>query len=160
MMRNTTTRSRRMAAIALVAIFSGATCTGALAFGGNLGFLKDAPVTRFNDEDRELFQTNLTEALETDAEGNVRRWDNPKTGSSGEIAILKRFTYENKLCRNIRFTNRTRGHPDATTQTVMCKESDGQWRVDPQSKPPAAADPQQPANKKSKPQAGSSEQTK
>ena len=147
MMHDTTTRSRLLAAMALLAIFSGAISTGALAFGGNLGFLKDAPITRFNDEDREMFQANLTEALETDAEGNVRRWDNPKTGSSGEIAILKRFTYANKPCRNVRWTNRTRNYPDATTQTVMCKESDGQWRVDTQSKSPAAVDPQKPADK-------------
>lgn len=147
MMHDTTTRSRRLAAIALLAIFCGTACTGALAFGGNLGFLKDAPITRFNDEDRELFQANLTEALETDAEGNVRRWDNPKTGSSGEIAILKRFTYADKPCRNLRFTNRTHDYPDATTQTVMCKESDGKWRVDTKSKPPAAADSQKPADK-------------
>ena len=147
MMHDTTTRSRRLATIALLTVFSGATCTGALAFGGNLGFLKDAPITRFNDEDREMFQTNLTEALETDAGGHVRRWDNPKTGSSGEIAILKRFTHADKPCRNVRWTNRTRNYPDATTQTVMCKESDGQWRVDTKSKPPAAVDPQKPTGK-------------
>ena len=144
---NTVTIPRLLTAMVLLTFF-GSVTTGALAFGGNLGFLKDAPITRFNDEDREMFQTNLTEALEKDAEGNVRKWENPKSGSSGDIAILKRFTYDNKPCREVRFTNRVRGYTDATSKTVMCKESEGKWQVNAQLKPPAATNPQKPANKK------------
>jgi surface antigen len=144
MRQDTATRSRRLAAIALLAILAGG--SGTLLATGNIGFLRDAPMTRFKGADLEMFQANLAEALEKDADGGVRRWENAKSGSSGEIAIVKSFTYDNKPCRNTRITNRARGYAEATTRSVFCKDAKGRWRTDTKAKP-AASGSRTPAGK-------------
>lgn len=143
MRQGTATRSRRLAAMALLVILAGG--SGILQATGNIGFLRDAPLTRFKGADLEMFQANLAEALEKDADGGVRRWENPKSGSSGEIAVLKSFTYDNKPCRHARITNRARGYAEATTRSVLCKDADGRWRTDTRAKP--ATDTGVPAGK-------------
>jgi surface antigen len=95
----------------------------------NLGFLKDAPITRFTGPDLALYETNLTQALTQTADGDVRRWANPETGSGGEIALIKTFEQDGKRCRRTRITNRARGYAEATTDAVFCREADGKWKV-------------------------------
>ena len=111
--------------------------------GGNLGFLKDAPITRFTGADLQMFRSNVADALEQAADGDSRRWQNPKTGSSGEIALVKTFEQDGKRCRRTRIINRARGYAEAHTDAVFCKEADGRWKVLTQTKQPPAG----PANK-------------
>lgn len=124
----TKSAARRLVVFAALTLAAG-TCDAATTGGGNLGFLKDAPITRFKGADLKMFQSNLVDALEQDADGGTRRWTNAKTGSSGEITVLKTFTQDNKHCRSTRIMNRAQGYTEARTDSVFCKEADGRWTV-------------------------------
>lgn len=125
--------ARKVGAARWLAIFAALTIVAspcAAATGsGNLGFLKDAPITRFKGADLKMFQSNLVDALEQGADGSTRSWTNAKTGSSGEITVIKTFTQDNKRCRRTRIANRAQGYAEAKTDSVFCKETDGRWTV-------------------------------
>ena len=140
------TRQRIVIRLLVAAVWVAAVASSGIASGSNLGFLKDAPITRFKGADLEMFQSNLNAALEQNADGSNRRWENPKTGSSGEVAVVKSFVHDNKRCRRARISNRARGYAEAETDAVFCKETDGQWKVLPPSKPPTADPVDKPAN--------------
>jgi len=131
-------RQQIVARLLVAAVWLATVASTGIAAGSNLGFLKDAPITRFTGPDLEMFQSNLTTALEQNADGSQRRWDNPNTGSSGQIAVISSFAQDGKRCRRTRISNRTRGHAEAQTDAVFCKDADGQWRMLPQSKRPPA----------------------
>lgn len=124
-------RVRGVAGALLAAIWlAGAAAPGIVAAsGGNIGFLEDAPLTRFTGPDREMFGKNLNTALEQNADGEVRRWQNPDTGSAGEIELVRSFTQDSKRCRGVRISNRARGYAEARTDAVFCRETDGRWKV-------------------------------
>jgi len=115
------------------------------ASGGNIGFLEDAPLTRFTGPDREMFQNNLKAALEQGADGDVRRWQNADTGSTGEIELVRSFTQDSKRCRGVRISNRARGYAEAKTDAIFCRETDGRWKVLPPSKSAPAKPGDKPA---------------
>jgi hypothetical protein len=125
-----------ISAVWLVSVASPGIAAGD-AGSGNIGFLKDAPITRFKGADLEMFQSNLKGALEQTADGDIRRWENPKTGSFGEVAIISSFMHDDKRCRRTRISNRARGYAEAKTDAVFCRQADGQWKVLPPSKQPA-----------------------
>jgi hypothetical protein len=126
---------------------AGATVPVSVVGSGNLSFLKDAPITRFKGPDLEMFQSNLNDALEQNADGDIRRWENPNTGSSGEIEVIKSIARDSKRCRSVRISNRARGYAEAKTDAVFCRETDGQWKLLPPSKPPTADPVDKPADK-------------
>jgi len=124
----------------LVAALWLATVTSSgIVSGSNLGFLKDAPITRFTGPDLEMFQSNLTAALEQNADGSTRRWENPKTGSAGQIAVISSFAQDSKRCRRTRISNRARGYAEAQTDAVFCKEADGRWVMSQPKRPPSGS---------------------
>jgi len=114
---------------------------GTAAAFNNIGFMKDAPLTHFSGPDLALFESNTVEALNHTADGDVRRWQNPKTGSSGEIGVVKSLDRDGKRCRQTRVTNRARGYAESTFDLLFCREADGTWKVatpaTPAAKPPA-----------------------
>jgi hypothetical protein len=104
------------------------TLTGPV-FASNLGFLKDAPITRFTGPDLELFNSNLRQALDQTADGDVHRWSNPQSGSAGEIALIRSYDQDGTRCRRTRISNQARGYSEAKTDAVFCKQPDGSWKV-------------------------------
>ncbi len=105
-----------------------------IGIASNLGFLKDAPITRFTGQDLEIFQSTLYDTLDQNADGSTRHWENPKTGSAGEIVVVKSIAQDSQRCRRVRISNRARGYAEAKTDAVFCKEADGQWKVSSPSK--------------------------
>lgn len=140
-------RIRAVAGTLLAAVWlaGAAVPASAAGSGGNIGFLKDAPLTRFTGPDREMFRKNLNAALEQNADGDVRRWQNPDTGSSGEIELVRSFTQDSKRCRGVRISNRARGYAEAKTDAIFCRETDGRWKALPPSKPAPAKPGDKPA---------------
>jgi surface antigen len=104
------------------------------AAGGNLGFLKDAPITRFQGADHQLFESNTYTALDDNADGATRSWNNPKTGSSGHITILQTFEDKGRHCRSTQIVNQTRDTAAATNHFDFCKQADGRWVVAPEKR--------------------------
>jgi hypothetical protein len=114
-----------------------------IVVSSNLGFLKDSPITRFTGPDLEMYKSNLNSALDQTADGDIRRWKNPDTGSSGEIAMIKTFEQNDKRCRRTRISNRAGGYAEAKTDAVFCREADGKWMLF----APSKQSPVKPTNK-------------
>lgn len=128
---------RTGARMLVAAVWLAAVVFPGMASGSNLGFLKDAPITRFTGTDLELFQSNLTAALEQNADGDTRHWENPNTGSSGQITVVNNVAHDGKRCRRTRISNRARGHAETQTDVVFCKEADGRWVLSEPKRSPA-----------------------
>lgn len=126
--RKVTRAITRWLAIGAVLAAAAGPC-GAATGSGNIGFLKDTPITRFKGDDLKMFQSNLVDALEKNADGSTRSWTNADTGSSGDITVIKTFTQDGKRCRRTRITNRARGYAEARTDAVLCRETDGRWKA-------------------------------
>lgn len=134
--------SWRSTALALLAMLASGAVLAAATGTGNIGFLQDAPLTRFQGADLSLFQAQLRESLDNDADGKTRHWNNAKTGSSGEIRLVKSFERDDRRCRQTEITNRAYGYAQARSDMVFCKTADGQWKVE--SKSPATDGAKQP----------------
>jgi len=132
-------KQRIVTRLLAAAVWLATVASPGITIGSNLGFLKDAPITRFTGPDLEMFQSNLTAALEQSADGSTRRWENPNTGSSGQIAVISSFTQDRKRCRRTRISNRARGYAAAQTDAVFCKETDGRWVMSQPKRPPAGS---------------------
>lgn len=132
-------RQRIVTRLLVAAVWLVTVASPDIAAGSNLGFLRDAPITRFTGPDLEMFQSNLTAALEQNADGSTRRWENPNTGSSGQIAVINSFVQDSKRCRRTRISNRARGYAEAQTDAVFCKDADGRWVMSQPKRPPAGS---------------------
>lgn len=91
-------------------------------------FLKDAPVSHFNNEDINIFIKAATAALNEASDGELRDWSNPKTGSSGSIKPLDTVEGINGKCRTVQFTSSYKTL-SASGQNTLCKQADGSWKV-------------------------------
>jgi hypothetical protein len=57
----------------------------------NLSFLKDSPVSYFNERDVELMMAAADEALSDDSHNATREWKNEETGNFGRMEVLGAF---------------------------------------------------------------------
>ncbi len=91
-------------------------------------FLKDAPVAHFNREDIDMFTKAAKRALNEAADGELREWANPKTGSAGTIQPLETTQGADGKCRTVQFTSSYKTL-SASSQTNLCQQPDGNWKV-------------------------------
>lgn len=110
----------------VLAICALASANGAWAFSNH--FLKDAPIAHFNREDVSLLMQAANAALNEAADGEVREWRNPKTGSAGTVKPLKTTDDQKGTCRTVAFSTSYQ-HLAASSQTVLCKQANGQWKA-------------------------------
>jgi surface antigen len=106
--------------VALVAMTS--------ASAANMGFMKDAPVARFTDQDMQLFKETLNGVLDSGADGEARSWSNPDTKAGGEIKVIKSFERKATPCRKLDIKNSAKGR-SASGQYNFCKKVTGEWAL-------------------------------
>ncbi len=120
-MATTALRTLR-ACLALLALLA----VGAPAHASNLQFLRDAPVAKMTKEDLALFQSSLRAALDQNADGSTRRWENPATGASGTLTPVSTFEQDGARCRRLEIVNTVQGVTGRSTFN-MCRQADGTW---------------------------------
>ncbi len=104
---------------------------------GNLGFLKDTPMSYFNAEDVKLMRATAAEVLTSTQDGTRKEWQNPATGNRGAITLLQRFTApDGRQCSQVRVESHAKTMDNTQTMSV-CRTSEGLWRAD-AAKPPAS----------------------
>ena len=54
-----------------------------------IGLLKNTPAENFNEEDLKLFLEASRKALNDTPVGGTEKWQNPVTGSGGEVKVVK-----------------------------------------------------------------------
>ncbi|MCX7272057.1 MAG: RT0821/Lpp0805 family surface protein, partial [Burkholderiales bacterium] len=92
----------------------------------NLGFMKDAPIARFTDQDMQLFKQTLNDVLDDSKLGEARSWSNPDTKARGEVTAIKSFERDAVPCRRVAIKNWAKGR-SASGQYNFCKQASGQW---------------------------------
>ena len=96
------------------------------ASAANLGYMKDAPIARFTDQDMALFTETLNGVLDDGADGEARSWSNPDTKARGEIKAIKSFERSAAPCRRLAIKNWAKGR-SASGQYNFCKKATGEW---------------------------------
>ncbi len=109
---------------------------GSAAAQSNLGFLKDAPLSRFNADDISLMVEAGRVVLNSEEAKPSRSWRNEKTRHSGRITLLQRFSFESRECRRLRVDNRA-GGMESSTNLSACRDSAGAWAIDTRAQPTA-----------------------
>jgi surface antigen len=100
----------------------------ATAWAFNTSFLRDAPLAYFTDKDWSLFKDTLDRALNGGGDGATSRWDNPSSGSSGEVTPLDTRQVDGMTCRNTRIVTSAQGLT-ARGEYQLCKAADGEWTL-------------------------------
>jgi surface antigen len=96
--------------------------------GFDLHFLKHSPARHFTKQDWEIAKTATRDILENHKQGERVIWDNPDSGSSGDLTIIKAGKSSGKLCKKLKITNRVKGQ-EHTSSHVFCKQADGKWKA-------------------------------
>ena len=101
-------------------------CQAGAAMAINLNFLRNAPISRFNQQDIQLLQEAFLKAMDSGADGTTVEWANDRTGASGTITPTERFQRGGAECRTARFTTRFRALTGGG-EFSFCKNSKGDW---------------------------------
>jgi surface antigen len=92
-----------------------------------VGLLKNTPAEQFNEEDLKLFLDASRKALNDTPAGETVKWQNPVSGSRGEIKVLKLFTWQDNPCRQVRVSNETIDRKGNNTLN-LCQVA-GKWKL-------------------------------
>ena len=97
----------------------------------NVFSIGDMPVRHMTDEDRDMLRAAVFGTLDRTPEGTTVRWENPKTGAHGDLTPRASFDRAGQSCRDLEVANSARGHDNRVVLT-LCKQPDGEWKVEPQ----------------------------
>ncbi len=90
----------------------------------------DIPSAKFNAEDRRLQGEAREAVLASTDNGTTRSWENPATGNSGSIELLRSFqSSDGRECKRIRINTQAGPSKNAATMN-MCRSGQGKWRMD------------------------------
>jgi surface antigen len=79
-------------------------------------------------QDIEIIKKKARVEMNGKPEGTVLEWDNSKSGNSGNVTLLKRFSAEGRECRALRHVfNVVRAAPYRYKVTI-CLQPDGTWK--------------------------------
>jgi hypothetical protein len=108
-------------AISVIILSPGAEAQYGL-FGGRL----ENPF--FTPEDRQIISEIAGNMLNADPDGSSRPWSNTKSGSSGNLSIVRSYEYKGMPCRDLEVDNRT-GERKGQWALRMCQIKDGTWKI-------------------------------
>lgn len=104
------------------------------------GFLKNAPAGQFTDKDVAMLEEALQSVLDSDEVPVSQRWENPESGNSGELRVLRAFKSEQgRSCKRVQMDNESRSKK-GSSHISLCQDAGGKWLVDPSARP--VKDPQ------------------
>jgi surface antigen len=111
-------------------------CNGA-AHAGNLSFLKDTAMSKFNDDDVRIMQETIFSLLKDGTVGQSQNWANPNSTAKGTITVTKVFqSTEGFACKTLRIENSAQGLQGRSAYP-LCRIPPGDWKVYTGAKPAA-----------------------
>ena len=100
--------------------------TACTAFAANLGFLRDAPITRLSEEELATYRAFVIKTLDEDPDGKTVVWKAPKTRFTSKLTLDKSFVDSGRRCRTVKITSETDDR-QMTGSHMFCKVSNGDW---------------------------------
>ena len=97
------------------------------ALSANVAFLYDTPAQYFNTQDWKMLETTADYALNKLPNGNIAKWQNPKTGNSGLLEPLNTIQKYGTTCRALQITNYAKYRKDQYV-FMFCKFKTG-WKI-------------------------------
>ncbi len=98
------------------------------AFATGVGWLGDAPIRYFSEEDTQLMKSMLQSALSDNADGIKSEWVNPETGHKGSITPVNSKKIQGRSCRDVEMFNSAGGRT-ADSKHTFCQNEDGDWKL-------------------------------
>ena len=112
-------------------------CLGA-AHAGNLSFLNDTAMSKFNDDDVRIMQETVFSLLKDGTAGQSQSWANPKSTAKGTITVTNVFqSTEGFACKTIRIENSAQGLQGRSTYPVCRIPPGDDWKIYSGAKPAA-----------------------
>lgn len=110
-------------------------CLGftATAYGINMRYLKYSPVSQFTEKDFEIMKETGLKVLNESKEGETSQWQNPQTGHSGSIQLIKNMNTKERTCKKLQIINQT-AERYGKSVFVFCLQEDGKWKADSSNK--------------------------
>ena len=121
-------------------VVAGIAAIAALAIYVQFGSISaSARVSKYVDPNLTLTADDLTlmkkaarEQLDGKPDGAVASWDNPKSGHSGTVTLLKSSTSAGQPCRRVRHSINAKGLSTPAHYVLnICKQADGSWKTKP-----------------------------
>jgi len=103
-----------------------AAATACVAFAANLGFLRDAPITRLSEGELATFKAFVMKTLDEDPDGKTVEWKAPKTPFTSTITLDRSFTDSGRQCRTVKVNSAAHDLQMRGTY-ILCKVSNGDW---------------------------------
>lgn len=80
------------------------------------------------EEDMEILQRTARQGMDEKPEGTSLSWTNVKTGTSGTVTLVKRFSVEGRECRKLRHEFVVPGEQPWRFDSALCRQPDGSWQ--------------------------------
>jgi len=93
-----------------------------------VGWLENAPIRYFSEEDTQLMKSMLQSALSDNADGIKSEWVNPETGHKGSITPVNSKKIQGLSCRDVEMFNSAGGRT-ADSKHTFCQNEDGDWKL-------------------------------
>ena len=107
----------------------------ATASAANLSFLKDSPISHFSQQDHALMMETAGKVLDSSDARADASWSNPKSGNSGTITAIGKFTStEGLACKRIRVFNKAKT-VESTANYTVCQFPERGWLVHADARP-------------------------
>jgi hypothetical protein len=98
-------------------------------------FLKDSPVSHFQQADVDLMMKNAQKVLDSSSPNARQEWSNPNTGASGFAQVRGQFTAtDGAPCKELRVGNQFR-HMSSDSIYTVCKYKDRGWILNVDAQP-------------------------
>ncbi|MGD8934917.1 MAG: RT0821/Lpp0805 family surface protein [Thiogranum sp.] len=95
----------------------------------NLRWLKDTPAESFTEEDWQLLQHTVDQALNHSARGDRLTWENPASGNSGSVTNIGPSDRDGRKCIRLGIHNETE-RLSGNSVASFCRQDDGSWKME------------------------------
>jgi surface antigen len=82
-------------------------------------------------QDLDRIRDAVTNQVHGKPVGTTASWNNPASGNSGSIRLVKKLTRKNQQCEEVEYTVRSKGPPVYTEHYhfTSCLQPDGTWKI-------------------------------
>ena len=99
-----------------------------IAQAGNWQWLRNTGLESLSDTDWEILSGSLNSALKSAPDGKTVHWQNPESGSQGDIRLIATLPSQDGNCRKVQLTTVTARKHEGKPLT-FCRSAEGNWLI-------------------------------